>query len=253
MSATDKRPLNLRDSWQSLRARTPARIALGRAGTSLPTQEVLDFALAHAQARDAVHAHLDYKQLRTDLGPTGLTITRVHSAAPSRAAYLARPDWGRRLHPESELPTLANSPDVVFVIADGLSATAVQRHAPVVIGHLLPLMRDYTLGPIVIAEQARVAIADDIGERLRARFTINLIGERPGLSAPDSLGAYLTFAPRVGNTDAQRNCVSNIRPEGLSYAEAAAQIAEITQQALQRGCTGVALAAAATPSLPGSH
>ena len=240
----------IQDPWQALRKHTPARIALGRAGGSLPTEQVLDFAQAHALARDAVHARLDLPELSRALAPTALPITTVRSAAPNRAAYLARPDWGRRLHPDVELKPLAYAADIVVVICDGLSATAVQRHAPLLMAQLLPLLTDCKFGPVVIAEQGRVAIADDIGERLGARLTINLIGERPGLSAPDSLGAYLTYAPKRGNTDAQRNCISNIRPQGLSYPQAAQQIAALTRHALHHACSGVALTSATLPALP---
>ncbi len=250
MSAPEDRKIALSDSWKTLRAHTPARIALGRAGNSLPTQQVLDFALAHALARDAVHASLDVAQLSEALASTGLPLATVHSAAPSRAAYLARPDWGRRLDANAELPQPQEPPDVVIVICDGLSATAVQRHAPSVVEHLLPKLKRCTFGPIVIAQQARVAIADDIGQRLAARLTINLIGERPGLSAPDSLGAYLTFAPKLGNSDAQRNCISNIRPQGLSCEDAATQIAALSRDILGAACSGVALAGAIAPALP---
>ena len=233
------------DAWQSLRRHTPARIAPGHAGVSLPTREVLAFSQAHALARDAVHAALDVPRLRTALKGLGLAISTVQSAAPSRAAYLARPDWGRRLHPDSELPEASEAGGVVLLVADGLSATAVQQHAPPLLEALLPKLSALDVGPLIIAEQARVGLSDAIGERLQARMVINLIGERPGLSAPDSLGAYLTFSPRPGCSDAQRNCVSNIRPQGLGFEEAASEIARLTHSALRHGCSGVALAAKA--------
>jgi len=233
------------DTWQSLRSHTPARIALGHAGVSLPTREVLAFSQAHALARDAVHAALDIPQLRTQLEAMGLAVTTVHSAAPSRAAYLARPDWGRRLRPDTALPPPNNGEEVVLLVSDGLSATAVQQHTAPLLEALLPKLAPLTIGPLIIAEQARVGLTDAIGERLQARMVINLIGERPGLSAPDSLGAYLSFEPRPGCTDAQRNCVSNIRPEGLGYDEAATEIARLTHAALRHACSGVALAAKA--------
>ena len=231
------------DAWQSLRRHTPARIAPGHTGISLPTREVLAFSQAHALARDAVHAALDVPRLRTALEGLGLAITAVHSAAPSRAAYLARPDWGRRLHPDTDLPSPSEAGDVVLLVSDGLSATAVQNHAPPLLEALLPKLSQLDVAPLIIAEQARVGLSDAIGERLQARMVINLIGERPGLSAPDSLGAYLTFSPRPGCNDAQRNCVSNIRPEGLGFEEAASEIARLTHSALRHRCSGVALAA----------
>ncbi len=235
------------DAWQALRRHTPARIAPGHTGISLPTREVLAFSQAHALARDAVHAALDVSHLQDALKELGLAITTVRSAAPSRAAYLARPDWGRRLHPGTVLPEPTEAGAVVLVVSDGLSATAVQQHAPPLLKALLPKLAGVRLGPLVIAEQARVALGDAVGERLRAGMVIHLIGERPGLSAPDSLGAYLTFGARTGCTDAQRNCVSNIRPAGLSFEAAATEIARLTHAALQHGCSGVALAAHTEP------
>lgn len=236
-------PAVLADDWLALRAHTPARLALGRAGASLPTAEVLGFGLAHAQARDAVHSPLDVEDLSAQLlagqWPTPL---RVHSRATDRAAYLARPDWGRRLSEESltALPT-ATEPDLVLVIADGLSATAVQRHAVPLLCALRPMLAGLRLAPPVIALQARVALADEIGERLGATLAVSLIGERPGLSSPDSLGLYLTHAPRVGRHDAERNCISNVRPEGLSYEEAARQLAALIHSARAQRCSGVTL------------
>lgn len=233
------------DAWEALRRHTPARIAPGHTGVSLPTREVLAFSQAHALARDAVHAALDVPRLRAALEGLGLAITVVHSAAPSRAAYLARPDWGRRLRPDTDLPSPSDAGDVVLLVSDGLSATAVQQHAPLLLEALLPKLSELHVGPLIIAEQARVGLSDAIGEHLQPRMVINLIGERPGLSAPDSLGAYLTYAPRLGCNDAQRNCVSNIRPEGLGLEEAATEIARLTHSALQHACSGVALAAKA--------
>ena len=216
-----------------LRAFTPARIAIGRAGSGIPTEELLSFGLAHARARDAVHAVLNVKAL-------GLDAPVVHSRAPDRDTYLRRPDLGRRL---SEKTTLhENKHSIAFVIADGLSATAVQNHAIPVVRKLREIAPDrWSDAPIVVALQARVALGDEIGERLGAQLVCVLIGERPGLSSPDSLGCYLTFAPRVGRTDAERNCVSNIRPAGLSYEAAARRIDWLAAAALARGLTGVAL------------
>lgn len=227
------------DTWSNLQHHTPARIALGRTGISLPTRQVLEFSRAHALARDAVQAGLDVDLLTGQLEELALPIIAVRSQAPNRAAYLARPDWGRRLHAEATLPDNQQNKDLLFVLADGLSATAVHRHAQPLLNALLPLLEAHTIAPLVVAEQARVALADDIGEQMKARLSVILIGERPGLSAPDSLGAYITYSPKVGNTDAQRNCISNIRPEGLSYQLAAEQIAGIVKAAFRLQGTGV--------------
>jgi len=204
---------------KTLRQFTMARVGLGRAGNSVPTRELLDFQLAHARARDAVHFPFDAPALRNEIEAAGLTAVVVKSAARDRAEYLRRPDLGRRLDPESRLSlqALQSDIDVSFVIADGLSALAVHRHA-------LPLLQSvgaHKKSPIVVVEQGRVAIGDEIGELLKAALTVVLIGERPGLSSPDSLGVYLTWSPRVGRTDAERNCISNIRTGGLSPETAA--------------------------------
>lgn len=233
------------DLLAALRRFTPARIGLGRAGAGLPTREVLAFGLAHARARDAVHAALDAPSLEAALRALGLRPAVVRSAAPDRATYLARPDLGRALDPGDVArlaPPAGPPPALAVVVADGLSARAAQRHA----GPLLAALFDrsparWAGAPAVIALQGRVAIGDAIGARLGARLVLMLIGERPGLSAPDSLGAYLTFAPRPGRTDAERNCVSNVRPEGLPYPEAARRIDWLAAAALARGGTGVAL------------
>lgn len=252
----DEKPLRsptvLADDWLALRQHTPARLALGRAGASLPTQAVLAFGLAHAQARDAVHTALDVSELaevlRADGWPEPLC---VRSQATDRAAYLARPDWGRRLHPDSLAALPADSsPDLVLVITDGLSSTAVQRHVAPLLRILRPLLDGMVLAPPVIALQGRVALADEIGERLGAGIAVSLIGERPGLSSPDSLGLYLTYAPRLGRHDAERNCISNVRPEGLGYAQAAQQLAALIHSARTAGLSGVALKPA-PDALPG--
>lgn len=234
------------DPWQALRIHTPARIGLGRVGVSQPTQALLAFNAAHAQARDAVHLPLDVDGLcqrlpSWDSGP----VLRVHSAAPDRATYLLRPDLGRRLD-EASRHTLSVTEtvgcDVVFVVADGLSAAAIERQAvPFIERALARHPAGWRLGPLVIATQARVALGDEIGQALQARAVAVLIGERPGLSSPDSLGVYLTHAPRVGCTDAQRNCLSNIRPEGLRHDDAARKLWWLLSRAQQLGTTGVAL------------
>lgn len=230
--------------WAHLRSHTPARIALGRAGPSLPTREVLAFGVAHARARDAVHLALDVDALEAQLRTQGHTTVRVQSAAPDRATYLARPDLGRRLEGTSagRLASAGESPDIAVAIEDGLSAVAVQKHAVPLLGALRAIApQRWAAVPVVIALQGRVALGDEIGERLGARLMVVMIGERPGLSSPDSLGIYVTHAPRTGRTDAERNCISNIRPEGLAYPDAAARLDWLVVEALHRGLTGVAL------------
>jgi ethanolamine ammonia-lyase small subunit len=223
-----------------LRALTPARIGLGRAGAGLPTRALLDFGLAHARARDAVHAALDVDGMVSVLGSMDLPVQVVTSQAPDRATYLRRPDLGRRLSHDMHLHK--TSKPIALAIVDGLSALAVQRHAAPLIQALIALAPQRWVGaPAAIALQGRVAIGDAIGERFGAQLVVVLIGERPGLSSPDSLGAYLTYAPRVGRTDAERNCVSNIRPAGLGYEAAARRIDWLAAAALARGLTGVAL------------
>jgi ethanolamine ammonia-lyase small subunit len=234
------------DPWTELRRHTPARIALGRAGTSLPTHEVLRFAAAHAMARDAVHVPLDVVALAADLRADGWTTLALTSRAPTRDAYLRRPDWGRRLADDAvaALQAAAAPPvDLAIVAGDGLSAVAVQRHVPPLLRALRAALGDDapTLAPVVVATQARVALADEVGALLGARLALILLGERPGLSSPDSVGAYLTHDPRVGTTDAQRNCISNIRPEGLPFDIAARRLAWLIREALRRRVTGIAL------------
>lgn len=234
------------DPWQPLRQLTPARIALGRAGTSLPTQPQLAFQAAHAQARDAVHLPFDHAALRAQLGEQGIGAVLLHSAAQDRHQYLQRPDLGRRLNAASaqqlgQAPT--GSVDVVIVVADGLSALAVHRHAASLVARMASDIRaeGWSLAPIVLVEQGRVAVADEVGERLGARMSVILIGERPGLSSPDSLGVYFTYAPRVGLTDAARNCISNVRPEGLTTAMAAHKLLYLMREAWRRQLSGVRL------------
>jgi ethanolamine ammonia-lyase small subunit len=237
-----------KDPWEPLAALTPARVALGRAGSGLPTAELLRFELAHARARDAVAETLDVTSLHAELAASGLPVLHVTSRAADRRTYLQRPDLGRRLDEASarELAAActterADRPDLAVVIADGLSALAVLRHAAPTVAALLPLLEDLRIAPLVLATQARVALADEVGALLGARLTLILLGERPGLSAPDSLGAYLTFAPRVGCLDAQRNCVSTLRAEGLPPDRAAQRLAWLIREALRRELTGVGL------------
>ncbi len=237
---------NSRDPWSTLAGLTPARIALGRIGASQPTRAVLDFALAHAQARDAVHAPFDTVALARTLAALGLQPIEVASRAPQRQVYLQRPDLGRRLSDASRarLEAAAGSGcDVGLVIGDGLSATAVGVQAPPLLRSLLPHLGrlGLTVGPVCLAEGARVALGDEIGAILRARLAVVLIGERPGLSAPDSLGVYITYDPRPGRNDAERNCISNVRPAGLAPDAAAARLTWLIAAAFERRLTGVAL------------
>ncbi|MDR5774191.1 MULTISPECIES: ethanolamine ammonia-lyase subunit EutC [unclassified Caballeronia] len=235
----------VKNPWQSLRQFTNARIALGRAGSGMPTEPLLAFNLAHAQARDAVHHPLDVDALRARLADAGFAnVVDVHSAAPDRAHYLRRPDLGRRLADESRAlldATCARDHDVLFVIADGLSAFAASKQAVPFLQAILSRLDDWNIGPVVIARQGRVALADEIGEVMRARIVVMLIGERPGLSSPDSLGIYVTYAPAVGRSDAERNCISNVRPEGLNHDAAAYKLHYLLTHARRLGLTGVAL------------
>lgn len=236
---------------------TPARVALGRSGNALPTREVLRFAMDHAKARDAVHCALDVDRLLADLPPTDPPLAaqaalRVHSRAESREQYLVRPDLGRRLRDEDAM-RLRDSvrqvdaarvfpSDLCIVLADGLSAQAVQTHAPPLLAALMQrLPPQWKLSPLVVAEQARVALGDEIALCLRANMVAVLIGERPGLSSPDSLGIYLTYEPAIGTLDSARNCISNVRPQGLAIDDAASRLAWLLQQAHARRLSGIAL------------
>lgn len=233
--------------WRAhLRALTPARVALGRTGVSQQTRDLLAFQQAHAMARDAVHARLDAAGLAAAIAAiTAAKVLRLRSQAADRAAYLQRPDLGRVLDAASEaaLAEIRSSGgfDLALVVADGLSALAVERHATALLRALLPRIEGWRVAPVCVVEQGRVAIGDAIGDALGAALCVVLIGERPGLSSPDSLGAYITWEPRPGRTDAERNCISNIRAEGLSYDEAAAQLGFYLTEARRRRLTGVAL------------
>jgi ethanolamine ammonia-lyase small subunit len=265
------------DPWSHLRPTTPARIALGRAGGSLPTAQWLDFAKDHALARDAVHASFDTAQLTAELRPlletaatpstpaatagdslpsdpatrvaAGLRadaqILHLATRATNRREYLLRPDWGRQLDAASaqQLVGVPSGYDLALIVSDGLSAFAAHRQIVPLLTHLLPLLREtgWKLAPLLIVPFARVAVQDDIGERLRARAALILLGERPGLLSPDSLGAYLVWGPRRGRTDADRNCVSNIRPEGLPHAIAARTLARLLNEARRGEFSGVLL------------
>lgn len=230
-----------------LKALTLARVALGRSGVSLPTTALLDFTLDHARARDAVHAAFDAGRLLGEIGAFGIAACEVRSRAGDRAEYLRRPDLGRSLDPRSArllADRAGMACPLAIVIGDGLSPTGVHAHATALLRSLLTLLAaedTVETGHLIIATAARVALGDEIGAILNARMVLVLIGERPGLSAPDSLGAYVTFAPKVGRTDAERNCVSNIHGDGLAYDEAAFKIAWLIREGLAREVTGVAL------------
>ena len=207
---------------------------------------MLDFGLSHALARDAVHLPLDTESLETTIQSLGFSTLLVHSKAPDRHTYLLRPDFGRKLDDASRqhLQSLKSTApiDFMIVVGDGLSSMAVQRHAVPLLSELLKLIPEsWNVGPVVIAEQSRVALADEVGECLGASMVAILIGERPGLSSPDSLGIYLTFAPKITCSDADRNCISNVRPEGLQYAAAAHKLMWLAKEAMQRKISGVAL------------
>ena len=237
-----------RDPWLDLARHTAARIALGRAGGSVRTETLLDFRLAHARAKDAVELPLDAQALTRDLESAGFETVSVHSQAADRRSFLLRPDLGRALHPDSRAALAVRAAewgqrDLCVVVSDGLSALAAERQVTPLLLALKPLLaaRGVTLYPVLLAPFARVKLADEIGELLRARQSLILLGERPGLSSPDSLGAYLTYQPRAACTDADRNCVSNIRPEGMPALNAAQLLADVLYESAQRGLSGVAL------------
>ncbi|SFL78607.1 ethanolamine ammonia-lyase subunit EutC [Nitrosomonas communis] len=248
MSKPDKPILN-QDPWQQLKRFTPARIALRRAGSSLPTKALLDFTLAHAIARDSVHLALNVTALARELKEQGFSIQWVHSQAPDRMSYLLRPDYGRQLNQQSRRQLQAiqsvipsGAVNLVIVVGDGLSSLAVERHAkPLLIEIKKNIPEQWKLGPVVISSQARVALADEIGEWLAADIVVMLIGECPGLRSPDSLSIYMTYAPKVGCNDADRNCISNICSDGLSYETAAKKLFWLAREAIRRKLSGVAL------------
>jgi len=245
----EKPPVDPQNPWLELRRLTPARIALGRTGTSLPTSAQLDFQFAHAQARDAVHLPFDHADLSAQLTERGRESLLLHSAAADRNSYLQRPDLGRKLSDESAQALrdyAAAHPggvDLAIVVADGLSALAVHRHTLPFLNRLEEQMSadGWSMAPVVLVEQGRVAIGDEIGQLLGAKMLVMLIGERPGLSSPDSLGLYFTYDPKVGLTDAYRNCISNVRLEGLSYGMAAHRLLYLMREACRRQLSGVSL------------
>ena len=239
-------PLTSADAWEKLRRYTDARIGLGRAGAALPTGETLGFKFAHAQARDAVHAALEVEHLTTQLlplaGPPGVLC--LQSGARDRVEYLRRPDLGRRLAAQSreQVLTCAGGPvDLALVLADGLSALALERQAVPFLQAFLPYIKDLKMGPLCLVQQGRVAVGEEIGEALRARLVVVLIGERPGLSSPDSMGIYFTYAPVRGLTDERRNCISNVRPAGLTPDAAAEKLAWLIRRSFALSLSGVLL------------
>jgi ethanolamine ammonia-lyase small subunit len=238
--SSPKNPLN------ALKEFTAARIGIGRTGISIPLKQSLEFKLAHAHARDAVYSELDIDGLTTQLKQFDLPVLNLHSQAAYREQYLQRPDLGRQVDEESVAQMRdynKGKPDVVIIIADGLSATAVNHNANGLLKILIPqlISTGLTLGPMCLVKQGRVAIADDAGHYLNAKLSLILIGERPGLSSADSMGAYLTFNPKPGLTDEARNCISNIRPHGLTFKPAAKKIFYLIQEAFKRKLSGVAL------------
>ncbi len=249
MSLMEKPPVDPQNPWLELRRLTPARIALGRTGTSLPTRAQLDFQFAHAQARDAVHLPFDHAGLGAQLAERGRESLLLHSAAADRNSYLQRPDLGRKLSEDSAQSLrdyAAAHPggvDLAIVVADGLSALAVHRHTLPFLTRLQEQMSadGWSIAPVVLVEQGRVAVGDEVGQLLGAKMVVMLIGERPGLSSPDSLGLYFTYNPKVGLTDAYRNCISNVRLEGLSYGMAAHRLLYLMREACRRQLSGVNL------------
>lgn len=245
----NKPTIDKQNPWLQLRNLTSARIALGRTGISMPTGAQLDFQYAHAQARDAVHLPFDREGLSAQLIEQGRDTLLLHSAASDRHTYLQRPDLGRRLNDESadllKQHRLDNPDgyDLAIVVADGLSSLAVHRNAIPMLKHIeeQALAEGWGLSPVVLVSQGRVAVADEVAERLGARMVVILIGERPGLSSPDSLGLYFTYAPKVGLTDAYRNCISNVRLEGLSYTMASHRLLYLMREACRRQLSGVNL------------
>ncbi len=266
----EKHVITTRDPWEDLKRYTDARIAMGRCGVSLPTRHHLDFQLAHARARDAVHHPLDVDRMQRDFESLGMTVARARSAAETRTLYLQRPDLGRRLRPEDAIalaamvdtlrPALSGGYrfDLALVVADGLCAGAVQASAAPLVAELLPKLKQagWRLAPLALVAQGRVAVGDEVGCLLGAEMVAVLIGERPGLSSPDSLGIYLTYAPRPGVTDERRNCISNVRPAGLLPERAAEKLFYLASEARRRRLSGIGLKdehplAQEPPVLPG--
>ncbi|MHB8208337.1 ethanolamine ammonia-lyase subunit EutC [Mucilaginibacter sp.] len=224
---------------------TAARIGIGRTGTSIPTKQSLAFKLAHAHARDAVYSVLDIDALSNEIKQFKLPVLVLHSKAGSRAEYLQRPDLGRKLKKSSasQLKEYAGDYDISIIIADGLSASAINENVIGLLQSLMPLLTNSSLklAPICFVEQGRVAVSDKVAHLLNAKLSVILIGERPGLSSADSIGAYLTYGPKPGLTDESRNCISNIRPQGLMFKPAADKIFYLVQEAFRMKLSGVGL------------
>jgi len=234
----------MNDPWTHLRDFTAARIALGRSGGSLPTAPLLDFRLSHARARDAVLSPFDPDALAENLRSLPAEVCVLHSCAASRAEYLQRPDLGRKLSDESRRNLLSlncEAPDIVIAISDGLSTFAAMQQSKPLLEALLPLLDGWKIAPLLVVQHARVAIQDEVGALLNAKLSLILLGERPGLGSPDSLGAYFTYSPAPGRTDAERNCVSNIRPEGLPPAAAAKKLHALLAASRQLQLSGIGL------------
>jgi ethanolamine ammonia-lyase small subunit len=247
----------LRDSWHGLARFTSARIALGRAGGSVRSGTLLDFRLAHARARDAVLMDFHADLVESEIARTGLTTMRLATTATDRRTFLLRPDFGRKLGDPSraalaERRSAWGPRDLAIIVSDGLSALAAERQAAPTLKHLVPLLNaaGWSLFPIFIVPFARVKLQDEIGGLLGARHALMLLGERPGLGAPDSLGAYFTFQPRADRTDADRNCISNIRPEGLPPAAAARKLAQLLLESARLGLSGIGLKDSGLPLIP---
>ncbi|MEM6523383.1 MAG: ethanolamine ammonia-lyase subunit EutC [Bacteroidota bacterium] len=230
-------------SWKQLKSFTDARISLGRTGGSLTTEQLLKFRKDHALAKDAVWTDLNSEKIITELRSMGRDVILVDSQAWDRRTFIQRPDLGRRLTKISEekLKARRGNYDISLCIADGLSALAIENHAVSFLSFLLPLIRSFRLAPITLVNQGRVAVSDQIGELLGSALSIVLVGERPGLSSPDSMGIYMTYKPKAENTDEKRNCISNIRKEGLSYDFAAQKLAFLISESLRRKLSGVEL------------
>ena len=235
--------ISRKDHWEFLKNFTDARIAMGRTGNSIPTKNLLEFQLAHAKARDAVHSELNFTEISDLLNKFNLQIINLHSSVHNRMEYLQRPDLGRKLNEESKtiLNKCQKGFDLSIVIADGLSSFAIKNHLKPFLENLLPELNSWRLAPLSVVKEGRVAIGDEIAQILEAEIVVILIGERPGLSSPDSMGIYLTYAPKSGLTDESRNCISNVRPAGLNYSSASKKLLYLLNQSRSKKLSGVNL------------
>ncbi len=242
MDNAPKIPLVQEDAWSDLKVHSNARIALGNVGGSLPLREVLNFKLAHANAKDAIYTPLDTQRLSEECDQLGLPFFQLKSKITDRTEYLKRPDLGRRLNQASveELKKAKRTYDLVFILVDGLSANAINTHALIILNLILPQLTHFSIA-ICLVSEGRVAIGDEIGMLLKAKFTSVLIGERPGLSSPKSMGIYTTYTPQLGFTDERRNCISNIHENGLSYEQAIQLLNYLIEQSFLRKMSGVDL------------